>query len=152
MQTCLLYIEINREFISIESKHVCIIYAWIVHRWIVNRVCVYVCVCTSIHREGFICLDQVGYQEQINDVMLKTLNSSADSLHRYFGMQNLTFQLAALSCSQNRSDLSSVRLVFRTWGLHSLFSRRCLWYALHRELICFCVNTHESVRNLSRKG
>ena len=118
MQTCLLYIEINREFISIESKHVCIIYAWIVHRWIVNRVCVYVCVCTSIHREGFICLDQVGYQEQINDVMLKTLNSSADSLHRYFGMQNLTFQLAALSCSYTRNgqshDLRNLRLAFRT--------------------------------------
>ena len=58
-------------------------------------VCVCVCVFTSIHCEVFICLDQLCYQ----DVVLKTLDSSAGSLHRYFGMQNLTFQLAALSCS-----------------------------------------------------
>ena len=38
-------------------------------------------------------------REQINDFVLKTLDSSAGSFHRYFGMQNLTFQPAALSCS-----------------------------------------------------
>ena len=60
---------------------------------------------------------------QINDVVLKTLDSSAGSLHRYFGMQNLTFQLAALSCSYTKSghnhDLTSTHLAFRTWDLHS---------------------------------
>ena len=38
-------------------------------------------------------------------------------------MQNLTIQLAALSSLHTRSgqshDLSSVRLAFRTWGLHA---------------------------------
>ena len=80
-------------------------------------------------------------RKQINDVMLKTLNSYTDSLHRYFRMQNLTFLLAALSCLHTRSkhshDVTSVRLAFRTWGLHSPFSRRRLRYALHRELIYF---------------
>ena len=75
-------------------------------------VCVCVCVFTSIHREGFICL------EQINNVVLKTLDSSAGSLHLYFGMQNITFQLVALSCLYTRSghsyDLTSIRLAFRT--------------------------------------
>ena len=37
--------------------------------------------------------------------------------------QNLIFQLATLSCSYTRSrhihDLTSIRLAFRTWGLHS---------------------------------
>ena len=60
---------------------------------------------------------------QINDVVLKTLDSSAGSLHRYFGMQNLTFQLAALSCSYTRCkhihDLTSIRLAFRRQGLQS---------------------------------
>ena len=87
-------------------------------------VCVRLCVwvCTSIHREGFICLDHDA-SEQSNDVMLKTLNSYADSLHRYFRMQDLTIQPAALSCSHTRSrqshDLTSIHLAFRTWGLHS---------------------------------
>ena len=57
-------------------------------------VCVRVCVCTSIHREGVICMDHA--RKQISDVMLKMLNSYADPLQRYFRMQNLTFQLAAL--------------------------------------------------------
>ena len=35
-------------------------------------------------------------RKQISDVMLKMLNSYADPLQRYFRMQNLTFQLAAL--------------------------------------------------------
>ena len=86
-------------------------------------VCVCVCVFTSIHREGFICLDRWYTREQIIDVVLKTLNSYADSLHRYFRMQNLTFQLASLSWSHTRSwqshALTSVRLAFRTWDLHS---------------------------------
>ena len=57
-------------------------------------------------------------REQINDVVLKRLDSSAGSLHLYFGMQNLTFQLAALSCSYTKSghshDLTSIRLAVRT--------------------------------------
>ena len=62
-------------------------------------------------------------KEQINYVVLKTLDSSAGSIHLYFGMQNLTFQLAALSCSYTRSehsqDLTSIRLAFRTQDIHS---------------------------------
>ena len=56
-------------------------------------------------------------------VISKTLDSSAGSLHLYFGMQSLTFQLATLSCLYTRSghshDLTSIRLAFRTQGLHS---------------------------------
>ena len=85
-------------------------------------VCVCACVCVSIHREGFICLDHDA-SEQSNDVMLKTLNSYADSLHRYFRMQDLTIQPAALSCSHTSSrqshDLTNIHLAFRTWGLRS---------------------------------
>ena len=117
------------------------------------RVCVCVCVCVRARapvcvrglRPSTVKASSVWIKwdtrEQINDVMLKTLNSYADSLHRYFRMQNLTFQLAALSCSHTSSgqshDLTSVHFAFRTWNLHSPFSRRRLWYALHREPICF---------------
>ena len=52
-------------------------------------VCVCVCVCTSIYCEGFMCQDH-DVMEQINNVMLKTLNSYANSLHCYLRMQNLT--------------------------------------------------------------
>ena len=78
------------------------------------RACV--CVCTSIHPEGFIYLDQVGYQGTdqrcyVEDV--KFLCRFPSSLLR---MKNVTFQLAALSCSHTRSgqshDLTSVRLAF----------------------------------------
>ena len=121
------------------------------------RVCVCMCVCVHPSTmEASSVWIRWDTREQINDVMLKILNSSAVSSHRYLRMQNLTFQLAALSCLQTKSrqshDLTSVRLAFRTWGLHSPFSRRCLRYALHRERICFCVNTHKRVRYLSRKG
>ena len=122
-------------------------------------VCMCVCVCVCLHPSTMKASSvwiRWDTREQINDVMFKMLNSSAGSRHRYFRMLNLTFQLTALSCLQTKSrqshDLTSVRLVFRTWGLHSPFSRRCLRYALHREAICFCVNTHEMVRYLSRKG
>ena len=121
------------------------------------RACVCMCVCVHPSTmEASSVWIRWDTREQINDVMLKILNSSAVSSHRYLRMQNLTFQLAALSCLQTKSrqshDLTSVRLAFRTWGLHSPFSRRCLRYALHRERICFCVNTHKRVRYLSRKG
>ena len=66
-------------------------------------VCVCVCVCTSI-REGFICLDQVGYQGTYQQCYV---DSYTDSLHRYFRMQKLAFQLAPLSCSHTRSGQSN---------------------------------------------
>ena len=63
-------------------------------------VCVRACVCT---RPSTVKASSVwirwDIREQINGVMLKTLNSYADSIRCYFRMQNLTFQLAALSCS-----------------------------------------------------
>ena len=69
--------------------------------WCVSvRVCVYVCVylrpSTVKASSIWISWDT---RVQINDVVLKTLDTTASSLHRYFGMQNLTFQLATLSCS-----------------------------------------------------
>ena len=87
--------------------------------------CVCVCVCVSTVKASSVWISW-DTREQINDVVLKTLDSSAGSLHRYFGMQNLTFQLAALSCSYTRSehshDLTSIRLAFRTRGIHSTLS------------------------------
>ena len=96
-------------------------------------------------------------REQINDFVLKTFDCSASSIHRYFGMQNLTFQLAVLSCSYTRSehshDLTSIYTSrFQNIGPSFTIIRRRLRYALHYEPICFCVSTHERVRNLSRKG
>ena len=88
--------------------------------------CVCVCVCVCL-RPSTVKASSVWIRwdtrEQIHDVVLKTLDSSAGSLHRCFGMQNLTFQLAALHCSYTRSghsdDLTSISLAFRTSGLHS---------------------------------
>ena len=56
-----------------------------------NRKCMCVCVCTSIQREGFICLDSCNASEQTNDFMLKTWISSTKSLHRYFRMKLQAF-------------------------------------------------------------
>ena len=110
---------------------------WI-RRW--PPLCVCVCVLPSTVKALFVWI-KWDTREHIHDVMLKTLNSYADSLHRYFRMQNLAFLLAALSCSWTRSgqshDLTSARLAFRTWDLHSRFSRRRLPYALPRKSICF---------------
>ena len=133
-----------------------IIFSISIYNWMQNCVCVCVCacvcVCVCVCMCVCVCLCSSTVKvssvwirwdtrEQINDVMLKTLNSYTDSLYRYFGMQNLIFQLVALSWSHTRSgqsnDLTSVRLAFRTWDLHSPFSRRCLRYALHCESICF---------------
>ena len=96
----------------------------LVFKWIYLCVCVYVCVFMSIHREGFISLEQLGLPGNRSTMLRwKTLDSSAGSLHLYFGMQNITFQRAALSCSYAISghshDLTSIRLACRTSGLHS---------------------------------
>ena len=80
---------------------------------------VFVCVCVYVHPPWRLHLSGTAgtVREQINNVVLKTSDFSAGSLHRYFGMQNLTFQLAALSCSYTRSehshDLISIRLACR---------------------------------------
>ena len=53
-----------------------------------------VCVLTSIHRENFICLEQLNssnVSEQINDAVLKTCIFSAKSLSRYFRMKLWAF-------------------------------------------------------------
>ena len=79
-----------------------------------------VCVCVYGHPPWRLHLSGTAgtAREQINHVVLKTLDSSAGSLHLYFGMKIITFQLAALSCSYTRSghshDLTSIRLAFRT--------------------------------------
>ena len=63
-------------------------------------VCVCVCVCVCL-RASTLKASSVWIRwdtrEQINDIMLKTLNSYVDSLHVYFRIQNLTFQLSTLS-------------------------------------------------------
>ena len=91
------------------------------HYLVPGYVCVCVCVCVCL-RPSTVKASSVWIKwdtkQQINDVVLKTLDSSAGSLHRYFGIQKLTFQLAALSCSYTRSgrshNVTSLRLAFRT--------------------------------------
>ena len=55
------------------------------------RVCLCMCVFTSIHRGASSVWISWDSREQINDVMLKTLISYAKLIHRYFGMQHLIF-------------------------------------------------------------
>ena len=88
------------------------------------HVCVCVCVCVRLSNvKASSVWIKWDTREQINDVMLKTWNSSAGSFHRYIGMQNLTFQLATLSCWHTRSgqshDSTNIHLAFSTQGLHS---------------------------------
>ena len=83
--------------------YMCIYIYKYIYVYICACVCVCVCVFTSIHREGFIYLDQLGYQGTDQRCCVDT---TASSLHRYLGMQNLTFQLATLSCSYSRSEHS----------------------------------------------
>ena len=88
-----------------------------VHDFLMMLTCVCVCLSLSTVKASSVWISW-DTREQINDVVLKTLDSSSGSPHRYFGMQNLTFQLAALSCSYIRSgyshDLISICLTFRT--------------------------------------
>ena len=72
----------------------------ILERFVWFCVCVCVCVCVCL-RASTLKASSVWImwdtREQINDIMLKTLNSYVDSLHVYFRIQNLTFQLSSLS-------------------------------------------------------
>lgn len=105
--------------------------------------CVCIYMCTSIHRECFkasFVWMRWDTREHINNVLLKTLNYHADSIHSYFRMLNVTFQLAALSCLHTRSRQSHGLMhmgPFSTWGLQSPFSRRPLRYALHLDKVSF---------------
>ena len=69
------------------------------------------------------------------------------SLDCYFAMQNVTFQLAALSCSYTRSrqshDLTSIRLAFGTQGLHSPFTKGFAIY-LGKDKITESTNQHST--------
>ena len=88
-----------------------------VHDFLMMLTCVCVCLSLSTVKASSVWISW-DTREQINDVVLKTLDSSSGSLHRFFGMQSLTFQLAARSCSYTRSEHShgstSIRLAFRT--------------------------------------
>ena len=89
-------------------------------------VCVWLCVFTSFHREGFICLDHLRYQGTDQQCCADDVGFLCRFPSGYFGVQNLTFQLAALFCPYTRSEdshnLTSICLTFRTWGLHSSLS------------------------------
>ena len=56
-------------------------------------VCVCVCVCTSIsiHREGFICLDQLEYQRTYQRCIVVDVTFLCLSLHHCFRMKHQTF-------------------------------------------------------------
>ena len=64
-------------------------------------VCVCVCVClfTSIHSEGFICLDQLRYQRTNHQCYVEDVIFYANSLHRF---------LAILSCSHTTSHFQNM--------------------------------------------
>ena len=121
-----------KKFLSIVQSWKCISYS----------VCVCVCVCVYVHPPWRLHLSGTAEtaKEQINDVVLKMFDSSVGSLHLYSGMQNITFQLAAFSCSYTRSrhshDLTSIRLAFRALIHHYQVSpsvRTILWADL---LLC----------------
>ena len=105
-----------RQLISLEKNDVAISKMYCLISW--SPLCV--CVCVYVHPPWKFHLSGTAgtAREQINDVGLKKLDTSAGSLHLYFWMQNLTFQLAAFSCSYTRSghshNLTSIRLAFRT--------------------------------------
>ena len=96
--------------------HICsqlelIIWIWTIILFIILYVlCVCVCVCVCVYVDPPWRLHLSGTagttREQMNDVVLKTLDSSVSSLHLYFGMQNLTFQVATLSFSYTSSFIS----------------------------------------------
>ena len=119
LQVAVLTMSSPRSYFIELSKFWCEVLTIII--WCL-RVCVCVCVCVCVYGHPPWRLHLSGTagtaREQINDVVLKTLDSSAGSLHLYLGMQIITFQLAALSCSYTRSghshDLTSIRLAFRT--------------------------------------
>ena len=131
--------------------------------------CLYVCLRPSTVKASSVWI-RWDTREQINDIVLKTFNSSSGSPHRYFGMQNLTFQLAALSCSYIRSgyshDLISICLTFRTQGLHSpltgvafsthFVSRSAFASALTREFTIYLgkakVTTNFSIESSPRQS
>ena len=103
---------------------------------------VWVCMFTSIHREGFICLEELECQGTINDVMLKTSLSTAKSFHCYFRMKYRAFLTSHFICSHIRSgqshNLTSVCLAFKTylyvWASFNITGHRpCS--ALHRKAI-----------------
>ena len=115
-------------------------------------VCVFTCV-TSI-REGFICLNHLGYQGTdrrcyAEDVSFQVPSSLLQNAEPNFSNQSL-YLVRTLEAAKPRLNQCTSR--FLTWGLYSPLSRHPLWCALHRKPICFCVSTHERGRNLTRKG
>ena len=87
--------------------HACVMHACMcacvcnacVHVCMRGCVCVSVCLCgcgcvwvrTSIHREGFICLDQVGYQGADQRCYVEDVNFLYQVSSSYFRMEDLTF-------------------------------------------------------------
>ena len=79
------------------------------------RVCVCVCLGPSTVKASSVWISWDA-REQINDVVLKTLDSSGGSLYCYLGMQNLTFPFLPCSCTRSghSHNLTSILLAFRT--------------------------------------
>ena len=104
-------------------------------------VCVCVCVFTSIHRESFICLDQVGYQGTYQRCYIEDV----EFLRRFpllplqNGEPNLPTSRFILFTHLKRAGprLNQCTSRFQNMGPSVTISRRPFQYALHREPICF---------------
>ena len=84
------------------------------------RVCVWLCVFTSFHREGFICLetdqrccaDDVGFLCRFPSWLLWSAEPNLSASH----------SILSYTRSEDSHNLTSICLTFRTWGLHSSLS------------------------------
>ena len=84
------------------------------------RVCVWLCVFTSFHREGFICqetdqrccADDVGFLCRFPSWLLWSAEPNLSASH----------SILSYTRSEDSHNLTSICLTFRTWGLHSSLS------------------------------
>ena len=113
-----------------------------------------VCVFTSIHREGFICLDQLGYYGTDQRCCVENVGFLCrfPSLLLWNAEPNLSASHFILFIHQKRAQPRLNQYTSHFQNIRPSFTiiRRRLRCALHREPICFCVSTQERVHNHRR--
>ena len=117
-------------------------------------VCMCVCLCPSTAKASSVwnswdcqgtdqrcCVEDVGFLCRFPSSLL------------WNAEHNLSASCFILFVHQKRAQprLNQYASRFQNIGPSFTINRRRLRYALHREPICFCISTHERVRNLSRK-
>ena len=106
-----------------------------------RKMCIFFIVFPSIHREGFISMEQVGYEGIDQRCYVEDL----EFLYRFSSSllwnaePNLSTSRFILFAHQKRAEprLNQCTSPFQNMRPHSPFSRRYLWYGLNRESICF---------------